>query len=42
MDDTSPQRIDALKEIAATLITTDHEKIDTLCQLLTTEAPAVA
>ena len=42
MDDTSPQRIDALKQIAATLITTDSEKIDTLCQLLTTDTPAVA
>jgi hypothetical protein len=40
MDDTSPQRIDALKQIAATLITTESERIDTLCQLLTTEAPA--
>jgi patatin-like phospholipase/acyl hydrolase len=38
MDDTSPERIEALKQIAAMLITTDREKIDTLCELLTVDA----
>ena len=38
MDDTSPERIEALKQIAATLITTDREKIDSLCELLTVDA----
>ena len=35
MDDTSPQRIEALKQVAQTLITDNADKIDTLCQVLT-------
>jgi hypothetical protein len=37
MDDTSPQRIEALKQAAQTLISADSERIDNLCQLLTAE-----
>jgi uncharacterized protein len=38
MDDTSPKRIEALEQVAQTLITADTEKIDTLCRLLTSDA----
>jgi hypothetical protein len=39
MDDTSPQRIEALKQAATTLISSNIEKLDALCELLTAEAP---
>jgi uncharacterized protein len=39
MDDTSPQRIEALKQVAQTLITDSTDKIDTLCHVLTGGAP---
>jgi patatin-like phospholipase/acyl hydrolase len=38
MDDTSPQRIEALKQAANALITANTERIDTLSQLLTVDA----
>jgi uncharacterized protein len=41
MDDTSPKRIEALEQVAQTLITADTEKIDTLCRLLTSDAANV-
>ena len=38
MDDTSPQRIEALNQAAATLISSNNDKIDILCELLMTDA----
>jgi hypothetical protein len=35
MDDTNPNHIAALREAAATIITTNNQRIDTLCGLLT-------
>jgi patatin-like phospholipase/acyl hydrolase len=39
MDDTSPAHIAALKTAAATMITSEKDKLDTLCRLLSAEAP---
>ncbi len=41
MDDTSPKRIEALKQAAEALITANTDKIDTLCRLLTSDAANV-